>query len=548
MAPRILATSLSVAVLSLLMSHGTRAASTGNPAETCKSLTGLAVAAAEIGEPTRGAAVRSAEWIEATASGNANGAFCKVLGQIHPVDKSAPDIQFEVNLPSDWNGKMLQFGGGGLNGVLVTGLGHYSRQPTSEATPLKKGYVTLGSDSGHQSEINFDGRFYMNEEALENYGHKQIKKTHDVAVRLIAAHFGAKPKHSYFIGASQGGHEGFDAAQRYPADYDGVIAGYPAHNVVMLHLSAWNYARALQANGGRSWINPEKAKVLVDTVYARCDALDGAKDGIISNLPACESRNAVLKQASARNPLRCPDGADTGDTCLSDAQIEALRRIDTPYEVGFPIFEDDVGSAVFPKWTPVSGSTFRDGNFDILGKDGPLQALQYAPGAATLGIAIARSPSLDVYAGFAPMAYRDRIRELGLKMSANSTDLDGFRKRGGKLIFFHGLADDFISPYSSMQYYARVKKRYGQKALDDFLRFYTLPGTGHVTGKFGAQMSTLDVLEAWVEGGKAPDTLLATDANPATRGRTRPACRYPAWPHYDGKGDLDAAASFTCRN
>ncbi len=545
MTPRSVQSWLSAGVLALSLSAAAEAAA---PADACKALSGLEVSAKDIGEPTSGAVVRSADWVAADASGNGNGEFCKVLGAIRPVDNSAPDINFEVNLPGSWNGKMVQFGGGGLNGVLVTGLGHYSRQPDSEATPLKRGYVTLGSDSGHQSNIPFDGRFYLNEEALENYGHKQIKKTHDVAVRLIEAHYKAKPRHSYFIGASQGGHEGFDAAQRYPADYDGVVAGYPAHNVVMLHLSAWNYAKALLANEGRSWINPAKAKFVVDTVYARCDALDGAKDGLISNLAACESHNAVLKQASASNPLRCPGGADTGDSCLSDAQIEALRRIDTPFEVGFPVFADDTRSAVFPKWTPISGSTFKDGGGDILGKEGPLQALQYTPGAATLGFAIARDLALDVYAKFDPVNHQARIKELGQKMSANSTDLDGFRKRGGKLIFFHGLADDFISPYSSMQYFDRVQKRYGNKGLEDFLRFYTVPGMGHVTGVFGARMSTLDALEAWVEGGKAPGTLQATDANPQTRGRTRPVCRYPAWPHYDGKGELNAAASFACRN
>lgn len=365
-------------------------------------------------------------------------------------------------------------------------------------------------------------------------------------MELIKARYGAKAAHSYFIGASQGGHEGFDAAQRYPKDYDGVVAGYPAHNVVMLHLSAWNYAKALMAEGGKAWINPAKAKAFVAKVYERCDALDGATDGIISNLSACESKNAELKQLKDGNPIRCPGGADTGDQCLSDPQITALNAIDKPYEVGFPIFADDKESAAFPKWTPFAGSTFKDGGGDILGATGPTQALQYAPGAATLGIAIAQDPKLDVYQGFDPKAYQARIRELGHSMSANDTNLDGFRKRGGKMIWFHGLADDFISPYSSIQYYGRLQKRYNATALEGFLRFYTLPGTGHVTGPFAARMSSLDALEAWVEQGKGPGELVASDANKATAGRTRPVCRYPGWPRYSGKGDINAAASFSC--
>ena len=121
-------------------------------------------------------------------------------------------------------------------------------------------------------------------------------------------------------------------------------------------------------------------------------------------------------------------------------------------------------------------------------------------------------------------------------------------QRGGKLILFHGMADDFISPYSSIQYYNRLKTRYPAQALGAFLKFYTIPGQGHVTGVFNGRLSSLDALENWVEKGVAPGDMLATDANKDTAGRTRPVCLYPAWPHYDGKGDLNAAASFACQN
>ena len=533
------------AATTLALWSATAAAQT--PALSCQSLTALKIPAASIGLPTGGATITSAELIAADAPRNNNGEFCKVLGAIHPVDPKAPDINFEVNLPGNWNRKTLQYGGGGLNGVLVTGLGNYSRQPDTDATPIKRGYVTLGSDSGHQSNVSFDGKFYLNAEALANYGHQQIKKTHDVALLLVQARYGSKPEHNYFIGASQGGHEGFDAVQRYPDDYDGVVAGYPAHNVVMLHLSAWNYARALQADKGAAWINPAKAKALVTMVYARCDTLDGAADGIISNLAACETTNAVLKRLAKNNPIRCAGGADTGDSCLSDAQISALNKIDQPFSTGFAIFADDKGSAQFPKWTPFAGSTFKDGGIDILGGDGPLKALQYAPGAATLGLAIAQDPNLDVYAQFDPKAYEARIKDLAMRISANSTDLDRYQKRGGKLIFFHGLADDFISPYSSIQYYKRLQSRYKPDALSSFVKFYTIPGMGHVTGVFAARIASLDALENWVEKGVAPGTLLASDANKDTAGRTRPVCLYPAWPHYSGQGELNSAQSFSCK-
>lgn len=514
----------------------------------CDVLAGLRIAATDIGLPTSGASIRSAELVPAGAEGNANGEYCKVLGAIHPVDYTAPDIQFQVNLPTNWNGKSLQFGGGGLNGSLVTGLGPYVKQPPTDPNPLARGYLTLGSDSGHQSRGGFDGTFYLNEEALMNFGHMQIKKTHDVAMWLSRQHYGEEPRYNYFMGGSQGGHEGFDAVQRFPDDYDGVVAGYPAHNVVLLHLSALDYARALTADDGAGWLNPQEIAFFTGAVYARCDALDAAEDGIISNVSACIAATAEFKLDSEANPLRCPAGADGGNDCLSSAQIAALNAIDQPYDLGFSIYAHDSGSSTFPKWTPFEGSTFMDGGNSNLGVNGPDTALQRAPGVATNGLAIAQDLSLDVMRDFDPRQHAARIIDVASKMSANSTNIDRFRAAGGKLIFFHGTVDDFIPVYSSIEYYERLLERYGQQAADEFVRFYTIPGMGHQTGVFNARLATLEALEAWVERGEAPGELLATDAHRDTAGRTRPVCHYPAWPRYEGSGDINIAASFACVN
>jgi len=515
-------------------------------AEACGRLRGLTIPAGAIGLPTSGATTGSAELVAAGARDNANGEFCKVLGAIHPVTYSAPDINFEVNLPTNWNGKSLQFGGGGFNGSLVTGLGRYAKQPESEATPLARGYVTLGSDSGHQSSGGFDGNFLLFDEALRNYGHEQIKKTHDVAMLLVQARYGTQSQYNYFIGGSQGGHEAFDAVQRYPDDYHGAVAGYPAHNVVMLHLSANRYAKALHAREGASWISPAKVSAFTRAVYAACDDLDRAEDGIISNVSACIEATANFKLLSRDNPIRCAGGADTGDTCLSDAQIEALNVFDTPYDLGFSVFADDEGNSIFPKWTPYEGSTFFDGGFPNLGGQGPGEALQFAPGDATPRFAIAQDLTLDTMNDFDPRQYAGRIGEITPVLSANSVNLDRFQRKGGKLIFFHGRIDDFIPVYSSIQYYERLQNRYDAATLNDFVRFYTIPGMGHVTGVFNARIASLDALEAWVERGSAPGELTATDANADTAGRSRPVCRYPDWPRYRGSGSLDSAESFGC--
>jgi pimeloyl-ACP methyl ester carboxylesterase len=517
--------------------------------QACERLAGSLIPASAIGLPTSGAFITSTELISTNARDNNNGEFCKVIGNIHPVDYNAPDIEFEVNLPSTWNGKSLQFGGGGFNGRLITGLGQYAKQPSSEETPLARGYVTLGSDSGHKSRLpGFDGSFFLYEEALRNYGHEQIKKTHDVAMHLVDARYGTAAQYNYFIGGSQGGHEAFDAVQRYPDDYHGAVAGYPAHNVVMLHLSANQYARALLANNGDSWISPAKIENYVAAVYGVCDGLDRAEDGIISNVESCLEETQNFRLTSSDNPVRCDNGADTSDRCLSDAQIEALNVMDMPYDLGFSVFADDELTSIFPKWTPFEGSTFMDGGRTNLGQEGPLQALQYGPGDATPRYAIAQDLTLDTMNDFDPAKYAGRIGELVELISANSVKLDRFKAKGGKLIYFHGRVDDFIPVYSSIQYWERLQQRFDEDSLSDFVKFYTIPGMGHVTGVFNARISTLDALEAWVERGEAPSALVAIDENQATAGRTRPVCHYPEWPRYNGRGDINDAESFSCVN
>ena len=282
--------------------------------ETCTSLQGFSIPGSAIGLPSSGAIVQTAVFVAASENGNINGDFCKVTGIVKPRNPGSPNLEFEVNLPAAWNRRALQMGGGGYDGSLVTGLTLYSNQAPNSDTPLKQGYVTLGSDGGHKGKPGFDGSFGLDDEALLNYGKQSVKKAHDAAEAVIRKAYGRRSDRFYFIGGSQGGHEALDAAARYPQDYDGVVAHYPAYNVTMLHLGSLNVGKALYADGGAGWINPQKTKLIGDAVYAKCDALDGAKDGIISNVAACNAAFDV-------SVLRCANGADTGDTCLSDAQI-----------------------------------------------------------------------------------------------------------------------------------------------------------------------------------------------------------------------------------
>jgi feruloyl esterase len=509
--------------------------------QRCIALNDLKIPTASIGLPTNGATVVSATFVAANDAGNTNGEFCKVLGGIHPVDPTAPDIKFEVNLPTRWNNRMLQMGGGGFDGTLVTGLGGASNQIPTSPTPLALGYVTVGSDSGHESAGGFDGRFALNAESFANFGRLQIKKTHDVAMALVRKRYGTSPRHSYFIGGSQGGHEALIAALFYPADYDGIVAHYPAYDITLMHLAAQSRARALFRSPD-TWISPDKMKSITTAVYGACDGLDGATDAIISNVAGC---NRVMTMDALRAKLRCPDGRDTGATCLSDGQLATVETFNSPFSLGFPI---SAGLSVFPKLAILDGATFLNalGQRPVPSRWPTNQdATQYAEAAGTVRYVITRDVTADPLA-FDPSRWATRIAEVSEILDANSVDLSQFMSKGGKVILTVGSIDHTITPYNTVNYYERLVMRFGQAVTDAFVRFYRIPGFAHGNGLFNAKFDALGALDAWVDGGRAPGALEAVDVNPENHQRRRPMCVYPSWPRYKGSGDINTASSFTC--
>lgn len=506
----------------------------------CAQLSGTAIPPTAIGLPTRGATVTSATLVSATDAGNAHGEFCKVLAAIHPVDTAAPDINIQVNLPTTWNGKALQLGGGGYNGNLITGLNQVPYGPERGPTPLAAGYVTLGSDSGHKGQIT-DGSFALNAEALANFGGDQLKKTHDAAIHLVQSRYGRAPRRFYIAGSSQGGHEVFLVVQRWPGDYDGAIATHPVYNFTMLQTDGNALARTLYANGGVGWLNPRKVAALQSAVMATCDSLDGAADGVISHLGACQS-------AFRLSSLRCPGGVDAGDACLSDPQIAVVNAVNSRFELGFPL---QGGITSFARWPILEGADWT-GLFGLGTR--PVPALPPVP-VADFGLHvlsdpmvrhfITRDPAVDALR-FDPRAHAERLRAVSDIVDASSPDIDAFRARGGKMLLMHGTVDSAVPHYNTIDYYDRLVARFGQRRLDGFVRFYLVPGFGHGSGQFIASWDSLAALEAWVERGKAPGTLVVTDTGKGNNGRTRPLCVYPQWPKYSGSGDVNAAASFTC--
>jgi feruloyl esterase len=530
---------------------------------SCASLVGLTVPASSIGLSSSGASVLTAADVTDTDSASTARDYCKVTGNIWPLDPTASAIRFQVNLPKSWNQRALQFGGGGTNGSVVTGLNAFSMAPADVPTPLARGYVTLGSDSGHDAtgKPPFDSSFALKQEELMNFGQWQVKKTVDVAKFLTQKMYGQKPKYTYFAGGSQGGHEGFDAAQRYPDDYDGVVSHYPAYNLQNMWLGAQAQAQAVYGKtlgvASAAWMNPAKVANLVAYVKAQCDSLDGVADGIISDVRGCNTKVTI---ASVKTALRCADGTDTGDTCLSDAQLTAMEKIASPVQFTFAFAG---GSTTYPRWPILEGGTFLSNHLG-LASSADLTKIPFVPGGTAFQLFPAKSGiqgfitqnmSADPLA-FDPTLWVTRIQQVSSWTDATSTDLSKFSAKGGKLLLTHGTIDDSISPHNTISYWQKLVGAMGQAEVDKFSRFYLIPGQGHGEGIFRHGHDWLATLEAWVEQGKAPGSLTAKDQNTtattvATNGRTRPLCLYGSWPKYNGpasptQAQANDAANFTC--
>ena len=530
-------------------------------AATCEQLSGT-IPASAIGLPTTGATV-TASTVAATAT---LGEYCKALVAIHPVDTKAPDILAQVNLPTAWNGKAYMQGGGGYDGSIPNTTVNFTNGPVGKPSPLAQGFATFSSNSGHVANGlgSQDGSFAVNAEALHNFAGDALKKTRDAAVYLIVERYGKAPSRSYFVGGSSGGREALWVVQNTPRDFDGAVSMYPAWNAASLDLQFGRITRALAKPG--AYPNPAKQLVWVKAVIAACDELDGLKDGLVSNVAACHFNPQAV---------RCAGGADTGDTCLSDAQIAAIRVYGTPL---FIPYRTGSGEFFYPGFSVFVGADLT-GSLDLNSQQ-PTSAIMTSDQAANAACSPATQScpykSMPYFSVFwdqwvkyfitgdshfdsltldpqRPGPYRERISDLLGLQDVNKTDLSAFQKRGGKLLLMHGLADGLVATDATTEYYLRMIGDMGLNRVRSFARYYTIPGLGHVFGSprtagggFFAGWDPLPALEAWVEKGQAPSGLVATDQNAATSGRTRPVCEWPSWPKYNGSGDPNSASSFTC--
>ena len=520
-------------------------------ATACGTFQGRAIAPGRIGLPSGEAKVDTAQWMAASP------ASCRLLGTIAPLDPKAPKIHFQLNLPANWNGKALQYGGGGFNGVLITGLAPLRDAPNSAPTPLAQGYATFGTDSGHQSSAyppTEVAAWALNDEARTNFAYASYKKVKDVAHLLAADFYGSQPTKVYFFGGSEGGREGLTMAQRFPADYDGIVSVVPVINYVGLNHSFLRAQLMQVADKGEGWLSPKKLKALGAAVAKACDTLDGLEDGIVNNYLAC---TAKFDPAT----LLCPTGRDIGDACLSDRQVEVVRAIYSDYRLVEPMAN---GIAVYPARLP-GGEDVPGAGWDVwvAGKAAPTLPVtteasrQWLYGGNFIRYFVARDANFNL-ATYDQARFKARLQEVSKLMDSTDPDLSAFFARGGKLIIRENASDLAQSGQVGMEYYKAVVARFGQPKTDGHVRLYVSPASTHSgnakSTKDGADIPTsvdlLEVLDRWSARGEPPadaiTQVLDTPKPQHTVLATRPMCRYPGYPHYTG-GDPRKAESYACR-
>ncbi len=567
---------------------------------------GSNIPSSAIGEPVAAVTLSEPRW---NAAGKSGGPYCTVNGSIAPVDSSptARPISFQVALPSEWNGRSVQLGGGGMNGTI----------PGLAGAQLAQGYVTYGSDSGHQiggfggpgggppgfgapkgapgaakggpggakgpggpgvakgpagpgaakgpAGPNPADEWGLNDEAIKNLGYMQMKKTHDAAMVLIDRIYGAKPRFNYYLGSSQGGREALTVAQRYPGDYDGIAANVPIVSFSSLMLAP--ELIRIQEKPAANWITPAKVNAIRGEFMRQCDRLDGLVDGIMNNYTGCRAIFDVKQGAKNRHPWaakRCPGNIDpnpadtSANACLTDGQISTLEFVYTRYPFAEALVN---GTKSFGMWLPntdpsgsglIMGARFR-------GQEGAAADSAAHSHLGVLGVTgflmkdLSANP-LDYVEGG---KWSARRAELSAWLDSTNPDLSAFEKRGGKMIVAIGTNDTLASTGAQLDYYQSVLDKMGRSKVDSFARLYVLPQTGHgltgnnyVTDGAGKQIESKPIPNTFDRFALLVDWVENGKApgksiRVTAASRSLPMCSYPEYPKYK-KGPTDAMESYGC--
>jgi feruloyl esterase len=452
--------------------------------------------------------------------------ICRVVGVTDPA------VQFEVWLPSTgWNGKFQLVGNGGTAGVISY---------PAMRTALARGYAVASTDTGHVSTGSFDSSWALNRpDLVADFGHRGTHVTAVNGKAVTRAFYGQKPNYSYYVGCSKGGQQGLMEAQRYPEDFDGLIAGDPANNWTRFYAGSHLWYSMATLKDPESYIPASKTALLGNASREACDAIDGIVDGVIDDPRKCKFDPAVLTCKAGQDPA----------TCLTPKQVEAAKKIYSGVRTPW-------GELVHPPLVP--GAEDGPGGWAAWTTGAaPFTGLHWLAADGFFRYMVFNDPTYD------PMTFNfgsDLIFALhttGPSLDAIDPDLRDLEKRGSKLIVYHGFSDPDISPLNSINYFESVvefnaRRRHGREdALErtqDFFRLFMVPGMQHCSGGPGPNtFDMLTALENWVEKGQAPNRVVASHSTNGVVDRTRPLCVYPKVAVYDGSGSTDDEANFKCR-
>jgi len=453
-------------------------------------------------------------------------AHCKVAGIL---DGS---IHFELLLPAEWNGRFVMGGGGGFVGTVQNA----AQSPLLPGgTALERGYATVGTDTGHTGLV-IDASWALDAPQRElDFAHRAVHRTAEVAKALVRRHYGKDLSYSYFFGCSRGGGQAMMESQRYPTDFDGIVAGAPAFDWPGLGAVNLRTQQAMFPDPGSlalPVVTPELRALLAKSIREGCDSIDGLEDGIVDDPRQCKFDYRTLP--------RCVEELPSAD-CVTTAQLHALDAIYGGPRVGerqlYPGFpfggENDAGG--WDRWIT--------GGKDALGPGVP--NLHYAFGTQMYKYLIFDDPEWD-YSSYDFAQWDEETKAAADLLNATSTDLHELAEAGGKLILWHGWSDSALSALGTIRYYEALER--ADPKVRDYSRLFLLPGVLHCSGGPGPdRVDWLDAIAAWVEKSTPPERLLAT--KPGSGGEpelSRPLCPYPQVARYDGSGDPRQEESFAC--
>jgi feruloyl esterase len=456
-------------------------------------------------------------------------AFCRIVGV------TLPAVNFEVWLPLDnWNGKYNGVGNGGMAGVIS-----YAAMRGA----LNRGYATASTDTGHNANGGlFDASWASGrQDLIEDFGHRGLHVTTVNAKTITEAFYSNPPAYSYYTGCSKGGQMGLMEAQRYPEDFDGIVAGDPANEWTRFYTGAhlW-YSLAMLENNQEGWIPPAKMQAFGNAVNAACDVLDGIEDGILQNPLACNFEPASIQ---------CPAGVNN-NSCLTSQQVTAVEKI-------WSGKTNSAGELIYPGLVP--GGEADPGGWSrwVTGVE-PFTSLHWLGGEGFFRWFVFDDPEWD-FRNFDYDTDLDyALQKVGTAVDSDNPDLRPLRDNGAKLLVYHGWSDPDISPVASINYFESVvdviaddiranNYETALKSTQNFFRLFMVPGMGHCAGGPGPdRFDALSAIENWVENGIAPDSMRASKIQNGEVTRSRPLCVYPEVATYTGIGNTDEAENFYC--